>query len=63
LLAEAQSWKLRSACEHCFFYVARERRCGHEWPNGEQRRWPLDKPNDRGERPETAEFCKEFELA
>ena len=56
LLREAAQFGLRTACEHCFHYVAAEARCAHEWPNEEQRRWPLERASS------TAEFCKEFEL-
>ena len=61
LLAEAKQFELRSACRHCFFWV--HERCAHDWPDEGQRRWPLDAPDDNGERPTHVAFCKEFELA
>jgi hypothetical protein len=60
LLDEAERFQLRSACRDCFYFV--DERCVHEWPNEEQRRWPLDAPGPDGERPTTVGFCKEFEL-
>ena len=62
LVAEAEQFGLRSSCRHCFYYVDREQRCAHEWPDLGQSRWPLDAPDANGERPVVAEFCKEFEL-
>ncbi len=62
LIAESARFSLRSACCDCFYYVPREARCAHEWPDEGQSRWPLDAPGPDGEPPETAEFCREFEL-
>lgn len=62
LVAEAERFSLRSACRDCFFFVAAEHRCAHEWPDEGQGRWPLAALTEAGERPETAAFCKEFEL-
>lgn len=62
LLEETRRFQLRSACPDCFYYVEAEGRCAHEWPNEDQRRWPLDAPEPDGSRPKSAEFCKEFEL-
>ncbi len=62
LVDEAERFALRSSCRHCFFYVKREQRCAHEWPDRGQSRWPLDALGDDGEPPVDAEFCKEFEL-
>lgn len=62
LLEEAERFALRSACRDCFFYVAGEQRCAHEWPEEGQARWPLDALLPDGSRPETAAFCREFEL-
>jgi len=63
LAREAREFALRSACCHCLFFAG-QGRCAHEWPDEGQSRWPLDAPDpDTGARPETAEFCKEFELA
>lgn len=61
LLAEADEFSLRSACGDCLYFAAPDR-CAHEWPNEEQRRWPLDAPDERGNRPNTVDFCREFEL-
>ena len=64
LIEEAKRFELRSACRDCFFWIARENRCAHDWPEEGQRRWPLDAPDPvTGERPEHVAFCKEFELA
>jgi hypothetical protein len=58
LLREAAQFQLRTACVHCFHYLpATGGRCAHEWPNQEQRRWPID-PSRETE----MGFCKEFEL-
>lgn len=62
LLDEAQRFGLRSSCRHCLFYVAARERCAHEWPNDDQRRWPLDAPDEQGVQPHDVSFCKEFEL-
>jgi hypothetical protein len=62
LLEEAERFALRSACCDCFYYVAGEDRCAHEWPDEGQRRWPLDAPAADGSRSETVAFCREFEL-
>lgn len=62
-LEQAQTFDLRSSCVDCFHYVAREERCASEWPVHEQRRWPLDAPDELGEKPTTIALCKEFELA
>ena len=63
LIAEAERYNLRSACRDCFFYVASEGRCAHEWPDRGQSRVPLDAPDADGTPPSDVEFCKEFELA
>lgn len=63
LLREAEAFALRSSCVHCYFYVADEKRCGLDWPTGEQARWPLDATTADGKAPTTVDFCKEFELA
>ena len=61
LLAEAKQFELRSACQHCFFWLGD--RCAHDWPDEGQRRWPLDAPDPvTGETPTEVAFCKEFEL-
>jgi len=52
---EIERYQLRSACVHCFFYVQEEERCAHEWPTGEQARWPLADALEMS-------LCKEFEL-
>lgn len=52
---EMERYQLRSACVHCFYFVAEEQRCAHEWPSEEQAHWPLD---DVAE----VSLCKEFEL-
>jgi hypothetical protein len=57
LRREADEFGLRSACPHCFYYAAGDGRCAHEWPNDEQKRWPLGAGGV-----EVADFCKEFEL-
>lgn len=62
LLREAARFDLRSACRDCLFYLPADSRCAHEWPDLGQGRWPLDAPDADGNRPESAEFCKEFEL-
>jgi hypothetical protein len=62
LLEEVARFQLRSACGDCA-HVRRSGACGLGWPNDEQRRWPLDAPDDRGARPDEVHFCKEFELA
>lgn len=62
LIHEAEQFALRSSCTHCFFYDHAGQRCAHEWPDQGQGRWPLDAPDESGQRPEMAEFCKEFEL-
>jgi hypothetical protein len=62
LLDEAERFALRSACRDCFFYVAGEERCAHEWPDEGQRRWPLDAPEPDGSRPANVAMCREFEL-
>lgn len=63
LLSEAKTFSLRSACRHCFYFVADEDRCGLDWPTGEQARWPLDAPTADGLKATTVDYCKEFELA
>lgn len=62
LIEESERFSLRSACCDCFFFVAAEARCAHDWPDEGQGRWPLDAPEPDGSRPEVAAFCKEFEL-
>ncbi len=62
LLEEARRFQLRSSCRHCLYFVAAGERCLHEWPNEEQRRWPLDALDEDGKRPTEVGFCKEFEL-
>ena len=62
LIEEAERYQLRLACQHCLFYVESEQRCGHEWPDEGQSRWPLDAPNDDGTRPTEVALCKEFEM-
>jgi hypothetical protein len=61
LLEEAKQFNLRSSCRHCLFFLEDGERCLHEWPNADQKRWPLDAA-DEGERPTEVAFCKEFEL-
>ncbi len=61
LLREADEFQLRSACPHCFFFLAD--RCVHEWPNADQRRWPMDAALADGAKPAHVALCKEFELA
>lgn len=64
LLDEARRFNLRSACCHCFYWVASRNACAHDWPDEGQRRWPLDAPDPvTGEVPTEVAFCKEFELA
>lgn len=63
LLDEAEQFALRSACRHCFFFVAERQHCALEWPDRGQSRWPLDAPLPDGTTPTDVEFCKEFELA
>ncbi len=60
LIEEANTYNLRSSCQHCFFYV--EKRCAHEWPDLGQSYWPLGSAAADREVPSTVEFCKEFEL-
>ncbi len=62
LIAETEEFALRSACVHCYFFVASDNRCGLDWPMGDQARWPLDRTNSDGSTPTDVEFCKEFEL-
>jgi hypothetical protein len=62
LIDESERFSLRSSCCDCFFFVAAEERCAHDWPDEGQRRWPLDAPEPDGSRPESVAFCKEFEL-
>ena len=59
--AEIIRFQLRSACVHCFFYVAQESRCAHEWPSSEQALWPLA-GEDGTEGATEISLCKEFEL-
>lgn len=63
ILDEAERFQLRSACCHCLFYLAAEKRCAHEWPDEGQGRWPLDAPDPDGSPPTDVALCKEFELA
>jgi hypothetical protein len=60
LIDEAKRFELRSACRDCFYW--RGDNCAHDWPDEGQRRWPLDAPDENGELPQLAAFCKEFEL-
>ncbi len=62
LLAEAETFQLRSACRDCRYHDRPRDRCGNEWPQGDQARWPLDAPDAAGSRPQTVDFCREFEL-
>ena len=62
LLDEARRFELRSACRDCFFWSERRNECWHDWPDEGQSRWPLDAPDENGERPTHVAFCKEFEL-
>jgi len=62
LLEEVRQFSLRSSCQHCLYFLEDSERCLHEWPNDEQKRWPLDAPDANGERPATMSLCKEFEL-
>jgi hypothetical protein len=52
LIEEARKFELRSACEHCLYWIKGS--CLHGWPDDGQRRWPLSG--------DEAAFCKEFEL-
>jgi hypothetical protein len=61
LLAEADEYGLRSACGDCRYFLASSR-CAHDWPNDDQKRWPIDAPDAHGNRPKTVDFCREFEL-
>jgi hypothetical protein len=61
VLEEARRFRLRSACCHCAFERG-DGRCSLGWPNQEQRRWPLDAPDEEGRPPVEVAFCKEFEL-
>lgn len=63
LIDEARRYQLRSACQHCLFWLAARGACLHGWPDEGQRRWPLDAPDASGAAPTDAAFCKEFELA
>ena len=63
LLDEADTYALRSACCHCFFFIDEQSRCALEWPDRGQSRWPLDAVEPDAQRPDDVEFCKEFELA
>lgn len=54
---EIQQFSLRSACCHCFFARNGGDLCSLEWPNADQKRWPLT-----GDATDV-DFCKEFELA
>ena len=60
-LEQAERFGLRSACCDCLHQAAGGD-CTLEWPNQEQRRWPLDAPLPDGRAPTTVSFCKEFEL-
>jgi hypothetical protein len=60
LVDEARRFNLRSACQHCLYWLGTE--CLHGWPDEGQRRWPLDALLPDGSRPAEAAFCKEFEL-
>jgi hypothetical protein len=59
---EARRFALRSACGDCRYHSAARDRCANEWPNEMQKRWPIDAPDASGNRPETVDFCREFEL-
>ncbi len=63
LIDEARRYQLRSACQHCLFWLPARGACLHGWPDEGQRRWPLDPPEADGAAPTDAAFCKEFELA
>ncbi len=64
LVDEAEHFQLRSACCHCFYFVAHTGLCAHEWPDRGQGRWPLGsgEPDPGEETVDYVEFCKEFEL-
>lgn len=62
LIDEARRFELRSACRDCFYWSVPRGECWHDWPDEGQRRWPLDAPDEHGERPTHVAFCKEFEL-
>ncbi len=61
LIEEVERYTLRSACPHCLYSLAASGECLHEWPNDEQRHFPVDAPV-HGEVPKEVGFCKEFEL-
>lgn len=63
LIDEARRYQLRSACQHCLFWLPSRGACLHGWPDEGQRPWPLDRPDADGAAPTDAAFCKEFELA
>lgn len=63
LIEEAKRFELRSACRDCFFWIEGKGECAHGWPDEGQRRWPIDRPDETGQRPTHVAFCKEFELA
>lgn len=58
---EMLRYQLRSACGDCFFFSQKTKRCAHEWPSEEQRRWPLA-GEDGSEPADEISLCKEFEL-
>jgi hypothetical protein len=62
LLEEAERFALRSSCRHCLYFLEDGERCLHEWPNDDQKRWPLDAADGSGQRPTFMSLCKEFEL-
>ncbi len=62
LIEEAKRYELRSACCHCFFWIAKLEKCAHDWPDDGQRRFPIDAKDSNGETPTDVAFCKEFEL-
>ena len=63
LLAEADRFQLRSACRDCLHHRLSDGGCSLDWPNQDQKRWPLDHHGPGEPAPREAHFCKEFELA
>jgi len=58
---QAARFGLCSACGDCYHQAAGGD-CRLEWPNHDQRRWPLDAALADGTPAATVSFCKEFEL-
>ena len=63
LIAEAKQFELRSACRDCFYWRPQLEACAHDWPEY----WPAavtrsTRPDEHGNVPTGAAFCKEFEL-